>query len=161
MSLVVKVLFNLTRVTSLPFSFHWYVFLSQFFMQISLPLEVVRISSKASETAGCYNSLLVCIMISPVRTSVQPTVWEVRGQQNEDTLWRQQDVIVFPKCWLVLPRAQHLCPTNFVSCFWESSEIYLVSAPRATMLPRFATDGQSSQDTMLPPQCVLVLPGPK
>ena len=55
------------------------------------------------------------------------------------------DVIMFPKCWLVLPRAQHLCRTQILcptQCFWKSSETFAVSALRATMLPRFATGGQ-------------------
>ena len=46
------------------------------------------------------------------------------------------DMIMFPKCWLVLPRAQHLSDTKNVS------ENLLVSALRATMLPRLATDGE-------------------
>ena len=48
------------------------------------------------------------------------------------------DLIMFLKCWLVLPRAKH---------FWRTQERflkifrYIVSARRAT-LPHFATDGQ-------------------
>ena len=72
----------------------------------------------------------------------------LRGWQNEDTLWRQH-------CWR--DHVSHMCPrfatrATFVSdtilcpghkkCFWKSSETFLVSARRATMLPRFATDGQ-------------------
>ena len=76
--------------------------------------------------------------------------------------WRQHiaDVIMFLKCWLVLPRAQHFVADTNLKCFWKSSETFFVSTRLATMLPRFATDGQHRQDTMLPPQCVLVLPGP-
>ena len=66
------------------------------------------------------------------------------------------DVAMFPIRWLVL-RATFVADTkNFVSwtqkSFWKSSETFLVSAWRATMLLRFATDGK---------HCVLVLPGPK
>ena len=49
------------------------------------------------------------------------------------------DVIMFPKCVLILPRAQYLCPGH-KRCFWKSS--FLVSTLCATMLPCFATDGQ-------------------
>ena len=57
------------------------------------------------------------------------------------------DVIMFTKCLFVLPRAQHLCPTQMLcpghmKCLWKSSETFLVSGRRATMLLRFATDGQ-------------------
>ena len=57
------------------------------------------------------------------------------------------DVILFPKCVLVLPSAQHLCPTQILcpghkKCFWKSSETFLVSRRHAAMLPCFATDRQ-------------------
>ena len=51
---------------------------------------------------------------------------------------------MFPKCWLVSPLAQYLWRTQNVSpnYFWVSSETFLVSAWRATMLPGFAADEQ-------------------
>ena len=53
-------------------------------------------------------------------------------------------VIMFPKCCLVLPRAQHLwrtqilCPGHKKKCLWKSSETFLASARCATTCPRFA-----------------------
>ena len=56
-------------------------------------------------------------------------------------------MIMFPKCWFVLPRARHLWRTRILcpgqkKCFWKSPETFLVSARHAKILPRFATDGQ-------------------
>ena len=58
-------------------------------------------------------------------------------------------------------RAKLVADTNFVpwtqkKCFWKSSETFLVSARRATMLPAFCHGRATWQDTMLPLQCVLV-----
>ena len=52
------------------------------------------------------------------------------------------DVSMFPRCWLVLPRAQHVWRTQ--KCFWKSSGTFPVSARRATIischvLPRTST----------------------
>ena len=53
------------------------------------------------------------------------------------------DVVMYPN---VDSCATFVADTNFVSstqkCFWKYSETFLVSARRAKMLPRFATDGQ-------------------
>ena len=75
------------------------------------------------------------------------------------------NVIMFPKCWLVLPRAQHLSDTHFVS--WTHKmflrifrNICCVRAARNNVVA-FCRGRATSQDTMLPPRCVLVLPGPK
>ena len=93
----------------------------------------------------------------------------VRGWQNEDTLWRQHcwRVIMFPKRVLVLPRAQHLCPTQILcpghkNCSWKSSEKFLcVRRAARNNAASFCHGRATSQETMFPPQCVLVLPGPK
>ena len=79
-----------------------------------------------------------------------------RGRQNEDTLWRQlcwRDHV--SKCWLVLPRAQHLCPTQILcpghkKCFWKSSETFPVSGLRATMLRTGNVAGHNVAATMCP-----------
>ena len=82
----------------------------------------------------------------------------LRGWQNEDTLWWQH-------CWrdhvsqMLTHFATHatfLSDTNLCSghmkCFWKSSAHNSVAT--------FCHGQATSQDTMLPLQCVPVLPGP-
>ena len=67
----------------------------------------------------------------------------VRGRQNGDTLWRQNSwrVHVTQMLTRFVTRAKFVSWTQ-KKCFWKPSETFLVSARRATMLPRFATNGQ-------------------
>ena len=48
--------------------------------------------------------------------------------------------------WSCFPNVGSFCHARNIcvrhTCFWKSSEIFVVSARRATMLPRFAPDGQ-------------------
>ena len=77
-------------------------------------------------------------------TESRPMLNSLRGRKTRTHCGGNiASVIMFPKCWLVVPRAQHLCP-------WH------ILANVAAFCHRQAT----SQDAMLPPQCVLVLPGP-
>ena len=57
--------------------------------------------------ASTKTPIACSLKLVPVNQISTLRVW-----QNEDTLWWQHaDVIMFPKCWLVLPHAaQHLCP---------------------------------------------------
>ena len=69
------------------------------------------------------------------------------------------DIIMFPKCVLVLPRAQHLCPTQSVcpghkKCFWSLQKHFL--CPRGAqqcclLLPRTGNIlGHNIASTMCP-----------
>ena len=69
--------------------------------------------------------------------------WRAKGAGKTRTHCGRNiaDVITFPKCWLVLPRAQHLWRTH--NMFLKISRNFCcVRARRATTLPRFTTDGQ-------------------
>ena len=68
-----------------------------------------RISLVLAEPIRALNPTQVPVLAADV-----PTV--LRGRQSEDTLWQQHcsDVIIFLKCWLLLPRAQHLCWTQIL-----------------------------------------------
>ena len=83
----------------------------------------------------------------------------VRPRQNKDTLWRQHCWLMFPKFWLDFPRAQHLWRTQF---FCPGHKMFLKTL-KHFLCPRGAQQccgRPTSQGTMLPSQCVLVLPGP-
>ena len=66
------------------------------------------------------------------------------------------NVVMFPKCWLVLPRTQHCgghkCPVL------DTKNV----SPRAARnnVAAFCYGRATSYDTILLSQCVLVLPGP-
>ena len=63
------------------------------------------------------------------------------------------DVIMFPKCVLVLPCAQHLCRTHFVS--WTQKMFLKISCvcTARSNVALFCHGRATSQDIMLPPQC--------
>ena len=73
----------------------------------------------------------------------------IRDWQNEDTLWQHccRDH-VFPNvdsfCHMHNICGGHkFCVLDTTTeCFWKSSETFLVSVGRATMLPRFSMDGE-------------------
>ena len=87
-----------------------------------------------------------------------PTV-PLRGRQNDDTLWRQHcgRDHVSEMLTRFATRAKFVADTNFVSwtykMFLKISETFLVSARRATMLPRFATDGNIAGHNVAATMC--------
>ena len=89
----------------------------------------------------------------------------VRPWKNEDTLWRQHCVL---RCCVHGKMRQHCCvPRGHKKCFWRFSETYFVPRTqnlcRTQMLRASKTRthlGNMITSAMLPPQCVLVLPGP-
>ena len=102
--------------------------------------------------------------VSP--SSELPVFINERGRQNEDTLWR-------PRCWRdhvsqmltrFATRATFVADTNFVPWTQNVLKIFRnISCARAARnnVAAFWHGRATSQDTMLPPQCVLVLPGLK
>ena len=85
----------------------------------------------------------------------------VRGRQTRDTLWRQhwwRDLVF--QMSLSLPRVQDLWRTQkklFLEIF---RNISCVRAARNNVAA-FCHGRATSKDTMLPPQCALVLPEPQ
>ena len=74
------------------------------------------------------------------------------------------DVITFPKCVVVLPHVQHLwqtqvlCPGTPIMFLKGFRNIPCVHAA-CNNVAAFCHGRATMQDTMLPPRCVLVLPG--
>ena len=96
-----------------------------------------------------YGRHKTCDHVSQLLTRFAPQATFMAGTKH---------VIMFPNCWLALPRRQRLwrhktCDHvsqlltrlwRYKTCFWTTSETFLVFGQRATMVPRSATDGQTS-----------------